>query len=351
MRAVRVHELGTLDRAELAEVPDPEPGPDQVLVEVEAVPVNYVDLVTLSGRYQFRPSLPYTPGKGPAGIVRHVGPGVSDIEVGDRVLAMAEYGGYAELVAVDDRNVYRLPDDLTFTDAAAMALGFDTAWMALRERAQLADGERVLVLGATGAVGGAAVQLAKAMGASLVVAGVSSPDRAGDVEALGADAVVDLSAPEPRESIRVAVRAVTGGEGVDVVIDPLGGDPFDGAVRALAWRGRLVVIGFAAGRIPTLKVNYLMLKNIAVSGLQISDYRVRAPDLVRSCFRELFALYSSGAIQAPASETLPLSAWRTALERIEQRAAKRRLVLIPNEGAMGDRKLAALSEDHQELRR
>jgi NADPH2:quinone reductase len=323
MRAVIVEELGSPADARLGEAADPVAADGQVLVEINAAPVNYVDLVTLSGKYQFTPSLPYTPGKGPAGVVRAVGAGVDGVAVGDRVLAMAEYGGYAELVAVDHRQVYRIPDRMSFVDAASMSLAFDTAWVALRDRARVRSGETVLVLGAKGAVGGAAVQLAKAMGAR-VLAGVSSPEGFD-----GADGVVDLSTPDLRDSISEQVFAANGGTGVDVVIDPLGGDPFDGAIRAVNWRGRVVVIGFAAGRIPTLKVNYLMLKNIEVSGLQISDYRKRTPELMEECYRELFGFYLDGKIAAPASTTLPLAQWRTALRMVEERTAPGRLVLLP----------------------
>jgi NADPH2:quinone reductase len=334
MRAVMVHELGSYARSDVADVPDPVVAPGEVLVEVHAAPVNYVDLVTFSGRYQFTPALPYTPGKGPAGIVREVGAGVGDLRPGDRVLAMAEYGGYAELAAVDHRNVYRLPRSLSFVDAAAMSLAFDTAWMALRERARIEPGDTVLVLGATGAVGGAAVQLAKAMGAKTVLAGTSSPGQLDRLAGWGADGAIDLSRPDLKDSVREQVFAATDGAGVDIVIDPVGGDAFDGAVRALAWRGRIVVIGFAAGRIPTLKVNYVLLKNIEVSGLQISDYRKRAPELVRDCYREVFELYDAGTLTAPPSTTLPLSEWKTALHMIESRSASGRLVLVPRDGTM-----------------
>lgn len=328
MRAVRVREFGVVETAGIENVSDPDPGPGEVLVEVHAAPVNYVDHLTFSGLYQFKPALPYTPGKGPAGVVRSVGAGVTAVAPGHRVLAMAEYGGYAELAVAPEAQVYRLPDRMSFVDAAAMALGFDTSWMALRDRARLEPGESVLVLGATGAVGGAAVQLAKAMGAGTVIAGVSSPDRFADVAA-GADAVVDLSREPLRDTIRAQVDDATGGSGVDVVIDPLGGDAFDGSVRALAWRGRLVVIGFAAGRIPTLRVNYLLLKNIEVSGLQISDYRKRTPELMAECYREVFAFYDTGTVTAPHTHTVPLDAWATALDAVAQRTARARVVLLP----------------------
>jgi NADPH2:quinone reductase len=295
----------------LVDVPSPQVRPTEVLIEVRAVPVNYVDVVTCTGRYQFSPELPYTPGKGPSGVVRAVGSEVDLVAVGDRVLAMAERGGYAELAVADQQQVYRLPAVVSFEQAAAVAVAFDTAWMSLRERARLAPGDSVLVLGATGAVGGAAVQLARAMGAGLILAGVSGPERADELKTLGADALL------------------TGGRGVDVVLDPLGGDAFDGAVRSLAWGGRLVVVGFATGRIATLKTNYLMLKNIEVSGIQISDYRKRAPDLVRTCMTEIFDFLERGVVQAPAIEVMPLENWGQALRKVAARKAERRVVLVP----------------------
>jgi NADPH2:quinone reductase len=325
MRAVTVHEFGDLDKAVLEERPDPVPGEGEVLLDVRAVPVNYVDLVTFRGEYQFVPELPYVPGKGPAGVVRAVGSGVRDIAPGDRVLAMAEYGGYADVAVAGQQQVHHLPDGLPFADAAAMSLAYDTAWMALRDRARIAPGESVLVLGASGAVGQAAVQLARALGAGTVLAGVSRPGRPTG----GADGVVDLSRPDLRESVPKQVMEATEGRGVDVAIDPLGGDVFDGAVRSLAWRGRLVIVGFAAGRIPVLKMNYPMLKNIEISGLQISDYRKRVPQLVQECYREVFDLYVEGRIEAPPSEVLQLTEWRTALERIAAGTAGSRLVLVP----------------------
>ncbi len=329
MRAVLVDEFGSFDRAAVRQVPDPVAGPGEVLVEIHAAPVNYVDLVTFRGEYQFTPTLPYTPGKGPAGVVRAVGDGVTSVSVGDRVLAMAEYGGYAELLAADSRQVYRLPEGLSYVDAAAMALGFDTAWMALRDRARLQPGESVLAIGATGAVGGAVVQLARAMGARRVLAGVSSPRKIDGLQEVGADGFVDLSGTGLRDSIREQVFAANEGLGVDVVVDPLGGDPFDGALRALAWRGRLVVVGFAAGRIPTLKTNYLLLKNIEVSGLQISDYRKRTPQLLAECYRQVFAFFEQGLVQPPPAVAVPLDDWKPAMQSVASRTAPARLVLLP----------------------
>ena len=209
-----------------------------------------------------------------------------------------------------------------------MALVYDTAWFALRDRARIQAGETVLVLGATGGVGLAALQLAKAFGAR-VLAGVSSPAKADLVRASGADEVIDLSRPDLRESLREQVYAVTGGKGADVILDPLGDDIFDAALRALAWRGRLVVIGFAAGRIPTLKANYLLLKNIEVSGLQVSDYRKRRPEQMAECVSEVFALYEAGKVKPAPTTTLPMAEFQEALSQIRDRRAAGRVVLTP----------------------
>jgi NADPH2:quinone reductase len=329
MRAALVHEFGSVDHVQLGVVARPAPGPGEVLVTVHAAPVNYVDLVVISGAYQFLPALPFVPGKGPAGVVAACGPGVLRPQVGDRVLAMAEQGGYAEQVCVKANQCYRLPDAMPFTAAAAMSLAYDTAWFALRERARVTAGETVLVLGGSGAVGLAVIQLAKAMGAH-VIAGVSRPDRAPIVIEAGADDVVDLSAPDLRDSLREQVRAVNGGALADIVIDPVGGDAFDAALRALAWCGRLVVVGFAAGRIPSVKANYLLVKNIEVTGLQISDYRKRRPDRVAACFKELFDFYCAGAVRPPATVELPLERATEGLAIVRDRKADgRRVVLQP----------------------
>jgi NADPH2:quinone reductase len=328
MQAVTVTEFGSFENAALQEWPDPVPGEGEVLVRIEAAAANYVDLLTIGGTYQFKPKLPFIPGKGPAGVIESVGAKVTRWKPGDRVLAMVEYGGYATRVVAPEGQCYRLPDGLSTVEAASMGLAFDTSWFALRDRARIAPGETALVLGATGAVGLAAVQLAKAMGAK-VLAAVSSAAKAQAVIDAGADGVVDLSQGDMRDSLRDQVFAQTGGAGADVIIDPLGGDVFDAAIRALAWRGRLVVIGFAAGRIPTLKMNYLLLKNIEVSGLQVSDYRKRKPEQVAQCYAELFAFYEAGKLKPLPSTTLPLARFADALRAIRDRTASGRMVLVP----------------------
>jgi NADPH:quinone reductase len=334
MRAVVVREFGAIESAALGELPKPVPRPGEVLVEIRATAANFVDLLVIGGKYQFLPERPFAPGKLPAGVVAAVGHDVKNLKVGDRVLAMAEHGGYAEFVALAEAQCYRLPENMSFVDAAAMALVYDTSWFALRDRARVQPGETVLVLGATGGVGLASVQLAKAMGTK-VLAGVSSKDKEAIVRDAGADAVIDLSRPDLHDSLRAQVYAATGQRGVDVVLDPLGGNIFDAAIRALAWRGRLVVIGFAAGRIPTIKTNYLLLKNIEVSGLQVSDYRKRMPDEMAKCFAEIFALHGAGKLKPAPTKTYPLEQFAAALHDIEDRKVRGRIVLVQGDAAAG----------------
>jgi NADPH2:quinone reductase len=328
MRAAQVTAFGGPEAVAVTEVPRPTPGPGEVLVRVQAVSVNYVDLVVIAGRYQFVPPLPFTPGKGPAGIIEAVGDGVTDWAPGDRVLAMAEIGSYAEYTIAPANQCYRLPEAMPFAEAASMALAYDTAWFALRKRARFRAGETVLVLGATGAVGLAAVALAKALGGR-VLAGVSSAAKAPLALDAGADAIIDLSQPDIRESLRAQVKDATGGGAVDIVIDPLGDIYFEAALRALAWKGRLVVVGFAAGNIPTLKANYLLVKNIEVSGLQISDYRKRVPQDVAACFAEIFALYERGLVKPAPATVMKLDDVAQALAMLRDRAVNGRIVLTP----------------------
>jgi len=330
MRAVVLNEYGSLDNLALTEFPDPIPGPDDIIVDVRATAVNYVDLVLIGGTYQFRPDIPFVPGKGPAGIVKQVGGNVDDFAPGDRVVAMAEQGGYAELTPIHRNNCYRIPDSLSFADAASMTLVYDTAWFSLVERGRFEAGETVLVLGASGGVGLAAIQLVKALG-GVALAGIANPDKADLVRDAGADHIIDLAADDLKNSLRDQVFAVTDGRGADVVIDPLGDDIFDAAIRAVAWRGRMVVIGFAAGRIPTLKANYLLVKNIDVGGLQISDYRRRRPDLTAKCFAQIFDLYDAEKIRPLPAETMPLEDFATGLRKVQDRAVRGRIVLTQDE--------------------
>ena len=326
MRAVIVNEPGDINTTRLGTMPQPSPGRGEVLVDIKATAVNYVDLLVIAGKYQFRPQCPFIPGKAPAGVIAATGAQVHQFKVGDRVLAMAEEGGYAEQVTAPASQCYRLPASLSCVDAAAMALVFDTAWVALRERARVRKGEVVLILGASGGVGYAALQLAQTMGAR-PLAGIARPEKAGFVLNVGAETVIDLSVPDLPEDLRRQVYAANHGRGADVILDPLGGDIFAAAIRALAWRGRMVVVGFATGRIPTVKTNYLLLKNIEVSGLQVSDYRKRTPDIMKQCFNEIFALYEVGTIKPAPVTRFALEDYQQALTRLRDRTAQGRIVL------------------------
>jgi NADPH:quinone reductase len=248
------------------------------------------------------------------------------------VLAWVEEGGYAESLAAPASVCYRLPAAMPFVDAAALGLDYATAWFALRDRARFHPGEWVLVLGASGAVGFAAVQLAKALGAR-VLAGIATPGKVDLARLAGADAVIELWRPNLRDSLRAQVWEATAGEGADIILDPVGGEVFDAALRALAWRGRLVVIGFAGGQIATIKANYLLLKNIEVSGLQVSDYKKKAPDDVHRCFAELFGLYETGKLAPFVMAAYPLERCAEALQHVRNRTVRRKIVLTPAGGA------------------
>ncbi len=317
MRAVVVRTPGPLANHRVEEIPDPVPGPGEVLIESRAIGVNYPDLLVVEGRYQLIPPTPFVPGKEVAGIIGN-----------RRVLAQVEHGAYAEKVLAREVDCHPIPDGMPFEHAAALGLAYQTAHFALLERAQYKTGESVLVTGASGGVGLAAVQLAKALGAT-VLAGVTSPEKGALCHRHGADHIIDLAAPDLRESVRTQVFTAIGKGGVDIVLDPVGGDAFDGALRSLAWRGRLVVIGFASGRIPEVKANYLLLKNIAVLGLQWSDYRNRDPKAVAAAQRQIFDIYMNKKLRPEISGTYPLTAFADALTRFRDRAVQGRLTLAP----------------------
>ncbi len=326
MRALVVHEFGGIDQVSLGEMPKPVPKAGEVLLEVRAVSVNFVDLVMISGVYQFKPARPFIPGKLPVGVVAAVGEGVTKFKPGDRALAQAEYSGFAEFVAMPENQCVPLPAAISFAEAAGMAIVYDTAWFALTDRGRIKPGDNVLILGATGGVGLAAIQLAKAFGAK-VLAAVSNPDKAGIVLEAGADAVIDLSVPNLRDGLRDQVYAATDKKGADIVLDMLGGDIFDAAVRALAWCGRLVIIGFASGRIPSLKMNYLLVKNIEVSGMQVSDYRKRRPADMQACFAEIYAWRVAGKLKPLPTKTYRFEDFAAAMKEIRDRTQRGRVVL------------------------
>jgi NADPH2:quinone reductase len=327
MRAVIAERHGGPEVLELREVPAPRPGPGEVVIANRAIDVNFPDLLVIAGKYQVRPPFPYAPGKGVAGIVAAVGAGVTGLKPGDRAMAQVEYGGYAEQTLAPATMVFALPEALDFERATAMGLVYQTAYFALAD-ARMAKGESVLVTGASGGVGMATVQLARALGAGTVLAGLTTLAKSELAKADGADAVIDLSRPKLQDSVREQVKVVTGG-GVDVVIDMLGGDAFDGSLRALNRHGRIVIVGFAAGRIPEIKANYLLLKHISAIGMPWVTYRDFAPERVHAAQREMFDLVLAGKLDPRIMARYPLAEYRKALADIAERRVTGRVVLIP----------------------
>jgi NADPH2:quinone reductase len=327
MRAVMIHEFGNRDTVAVEEIDDPVPGPGQVVVAVKAAGVNFTDLLSLDGKYQNLPPLPFTPGKDAAGVIAAVGDDVTCVRPGDRVIAHVNDGALAERVVADERLCFRLPDGMDFETAAAMGLPYETAYVALAMRGRLQAGERVLINGASGGVGLAAVEIAKALGAR-VLAGLTTPSKGADVLKLGADAIIDLSAENLRDAVRDQVMAATDGAGVDVVFDLIGGAPFDASMRAIAWSGRAVVSGFTSGTIPSVKTNYLLLKNIAVVGMAISSYFDRRAPEIAEAQAAIFELWKADKIHPHIMARFPLDDFRAAIALIEDRKIVGKAVLV-----------------------
>jgi len=313
MKAVVIRQFSEDSRThQVEEVAEPIVGPDDVLINVKAASINFPDLLVMSGKYQVLPERPFIPGKDAAGIVEAVGANVGTLQIGDHVVTHVENGCFASRLSVSQARVYKIPVEMRFADAAAMGLVYQTANFALMDRAGFRKGETVLISGAAGGVGLAGVQIAKGLGAK-VLAGVTSESQAEAVRQSGADAVIDLSAPNLIESVREQVLHATDGKGADVFLDPMGGDVFDASIRALASRGRAVIIGFVSGKVPVIKGSYLLLKNISVSGMQWTDYQMRTPELVAEAQTELNRLYEHGLVRPRITKTLPSNPSRTHL--------------------------------------
>ena len=327
MRAVIADRLGGPEVLELREMPAPQPGPGEVVIANRAIEVNFPDLLVIAGKYQVRPPFPYSPGKGVAGVIAAVGDGVTGFKPGDRVMAQVEYGGYAEQTLAPASMTFPIPEGLDFERAAAMGLVYQTAWFALVD-GRMARDESVLVTGASGGVGMATLQLARALGAGKVLAGLTTPAKADLARQDGADAIIDLSRPNLGEAVREQIKAATGG-GVDVVIDMLGGDAFDGSLRALNRHGRIVIVGFAAGRIPEIKANYLLLKHISAIGMPWVTYRDFAPARVHAAQREMFDLVLAGKLDPRIMARYPMARHAQALDDIAQRRTRGRVVMVP----------------------
>jgi NADPH:quinone reductase len=319
MRAIQVTSLTGPRSVELVELDEPAVGEDQVLIEVHAAGVAFPDVLLTQGRYQLKPPPPFTLGGEIAGVVR-AAPDDAPVSVGDRVCALTLFGGFADLALAPAHMVFRIPDAVSFTAAAALPINYLTVHFALTHRTTLAAGDTVLVHGAAGGVGTAAIQFARAHGAT-VVAVASTDAKAELARSIGAQHAV------PADDFRAAVAELTDGRGVDIVVDPVGGDRFTDSLRSLASGGRLLVIGFVGGEIPTVKVNRLLLNNTSLVGVAWGEYALRRPDYLRRQWDELEPLLASGALAPPIGHTVPLADAAEALALMDERQALGKVVL------------------------
>jgi NADPH:quinone reductase len=325
MRAIIARELGPPENLVIEDVAPLTAGPGQVVVDNKAAAVNFPDLLVMEGKYQFRPPLPFSPGKEGAGIVKSVGEGVTALKPGDRVMVQVEYGSYAQEIVAEESHCYPIPDGVSFEEAAAIGIAYQTAYFALVDRAYVKAGQTVLVTGASGSVGLAAIQLAKAWGCT-IIAGLTTMSKEDLARENGADHVVDLTRDDLKNSIRDQVKEITGG-GVDIVIEIVGGEVFDGAIRALNFSGSIVVVGFTSGTIPSMKVNYTLLKNIAVTGVNWAEYRDRDPDWVQRVQTEIFEMVSAGKLHVPVQAVFPMEQIVDACKVLTDRQVRGKVVI------------------------
>jgi len=305
------------------ELPTPEPAPGQVRVAIHAASLNFPDLLTVQNKYQVKPPLPFVPGSEFSGTVEAVGAGVSHLGIGDRVATIGVTGGFATHACVDAAMVMPLPPGFDLDDAAAFAFTYGTSHHALVDRAALRPGETVLVLGAAGGVGSAAVQIAKAAGAR-VIAAASSDEKCAFCRQLGADVTIQTG----RDNLRDALKAATDGKGPDVIYDPVGGELAETAFRAIAWRGRYLVIGFAAGPIPALPWNLALLKGASIVGVFWGEFVRREPMAFRQTIGELFGWYALGKVKPAIDQRLPMRALAGAYARMGSRQVRGKLLLV-----------------------
>lgn len=322
MKALLCKEFGPAERLVLEDVAPIEPGKGQVVIAIKACSVNFPDTLIIEGKYQFKPDLPFTPGTDVSGIIKKVGPGVAHAHIGDRVLALPLWGGFAEEVAVHEKQLIPLPENVSFMTAAASALTYATSYYALKERAILQAGETLLVLGAAGGVGLAAVELGKLMGAK-VIAAASSDEKLAVCRQYGADEVVNYST----ENLKDRLKALTQGRGVDVVYDPIGGPYSEQALRSIAWEGRFLVIGFSNGEIPRIPLNLPLLKGCSITGVFFGEFARRDPERSMQHFQQLLSWISEGKLKPLVSATYPLEEAPSAIQSVADRKVKGKVVV------------------------
>jgi NADPH2:quinone reductase len=322
MRAVLCREYAGPEKLVVEDVPAPTLRDNAVRVKIRAAGVNFGDTLLVSGQYQDKPPLPFIPGMEIAGVVSEVAAGVKHVKVGDRVLGSVGRGGYAEEVVANAESVHRIPDKMEFAIAAAFPVAYSTSHGAFLWRARLKPGETVLVLGASGGVGLTAVEIAKAMGAT-VIAAAGGQEKLAVAKRAGADHLIDYTS----ENLRERVKEITDGRGADVVYDPVGGDAFDQSLRSIAWEGRIVVIGFAGGRVPQIPANIVLVKNIDIIGFFWGSYGRHKPHLMAESLHQLLRWFDEGKLKPHVSHRLPLSQAKDALDLLRTRKSTGKVVL------------------------
>jgi len=322
MRAVLCKEWGGPDKLVVEDVPAPAMRDGAVRLAIHAAGINFADLLLVSGQYQEKPPLPFIPGAEAAGVITEVGAGVSNLKAGDRVMALTGTGAFAEEAVVDVGRIFPIPDKMDFASAAGFPVTYGTSHGAFDWRAHLKPGEWLLVLGAAGGVGLTAVEIGKAMGAQ-VIACAGGAEKLAMAKSHGADHLIDYS----REDIRTRVKEITGGRGADVIYDPVGGDAFDASLRSIAWGGRIIIIGFASGRVPQVPANIALVKNIDIIGFYWGSHQGRKPELLRQSFAQLFRWFEEGKLKPHVFQKLDLKEAASALDLLRQRKSTGKVVL------------------------
>lgn len=330
MRALICRQWGGLNSLEITDHEPPLPAPNQILIDVAATAVNYADAIMVSGNYQTKPPLPFAPGLETVGTVAACGDAITRFKPGDRVMALLHYGGFAEQAVADEHDCWHVPAAMSDDDAAAFPIAYLSSDVALRWQGRLAAGETLLVLGSAGGVGLTAVEIGKAMGAT-VIAGASSAQRIAIAREHGADAGINYVTAD----LKAEVMALTDGSGADVCFDPIGGDLFDGALSSLGWGGRYVHVGFVGG-VPQVPANRLLVKHRAALGSSLRYFRWRAQDKLQVSMEALLRWYAEGKLKPLVTHRLPLERGAEAIELLTQRRAHGRILVVPSLTTAGD---------------
>ena len=323
MKAVLCKRFGSPESLVVEDIPSPKVNNAHVIVSVKACGVNFPDTLIIQGKYQYQPDLPFSPGAEIAGVVKEVGPGVSGIAVGDRVFAFIRSGGFSEEVSVPADKIFHIPEKMDFKTASAFIMTYGTSYYALKHKAQLESGETLLVLGAAGGVGLAAVELGKIMGAR-VIASASTDDKLMVCKKSGADELINYST----QDFRSVISKITNGKGVDVVCDPVGGEITEKALRCTGWKGRYMVMGFASGKIPKIALNLPLLKGNSIIGVFWSDFIRREKEAYICVLQDLISWFLEGKLNPLVSKTYPLEQADLALNDIIQRRVTGKIVLV-----------------------